>query len=743
MSRDIDGNLLSSEKSLLNIHFTSVAAARSMLFVLLVLLPRTLSHDYINPCMDSPRIEDSPKFSKFTDYLNYSLNYKVDPCEDFYQFLCGNWIANTNDTLMNWEQLSPFRQMSDLYEQKQRKELASREQSKSRAIMQARSFYNSCVQAEEEWNLSGVSGVKYVMGKIKEFGIFPMLSEEPFDEAHFNVNFDFTWLLAYFNHNDTVLHIIVPRIESLRYWTKAKISLHPERSLFSFMKNDFTRNLQRTFNEFLLRLMKLIAADTGVNYYKTNAPPDILDLRIFMQKLHAIPMSYGSSPTMNLSEVDETVYKVNWTEYLLLTAPPTVHSFIAEDPPVLAPSKEYIESLNKVLNETAPRTLTNYVMVQYILSWLPRLEKKYRDLLEWFIANHDVPQRLNRSEMCFRLTNEHYRAAVLAMYARSIPTEIIRPLAETIIRAIINGFKEEIKENKWMDKAFKKAVIGKISRITWIILDHDLFHNNTALDELYVAHYGLTNQPFLDMLEKITHIRKTETFLKLITETVEPVWEQYGGYKFGVNAYYNPFTNNIEIPLPILQFPIFDESFPRSYLYGSVGHIIGHEISHSLDVTGRNYDGNGKKRVWWKNEWTKEYDKRTHCFVKQYDNVKIPLFNISLNGTLYLGENIADNEGIKIAHRAFKKYLAKLEGGLKSEHVDGFTQDQLFILGSSQAWCRKRAEFTMYAELDGGDPHPPSEYRVDIVLKNFAPFANAFHCSPKAGMNPKHRCSIW
>ncbi|KAK5965182.1 hypothetical protein GCK32_016255, partial [Trichostrongylus colubriformis] len=248
--------------------------------------------------------------------------------------------------------------------------------------MQARYFYNSCVHAEEEWNLSGVSGVNYVMGKIKEFGTFPMLSEEPFDEAHFNVNFDFTWLLACFNQNDTVLPVIAPKIEFYRDWKKARISFDPDKSLFSFLQNDLTKTLQRTFNEFLVRLMKLIAADTGVNFSKTNAAPDILDLRIFMQKLYAIPISRRSSPTVKLSEVDETVYKVNWTEYFLLTAPPIIHSFIAEDPPVLAPSNEYIKNFNEVLNGTSPRTLTNYVMVQYILSWLPRLEKKYRDLIE-------------------------------------------------------------------------------------------------------------------------------------------------------------------------------------------------------------------------------------------------------------------------------------------------------------------------------------------------------------------------
>ncbi|KAK5981416.1 hypothetical protein GCK32_005806 [Trichostrongylus colubriformis] len=304
---------------------------------------------------------------------------------------------------------------------------------------------------------------------------------------------------------------------------------------------------------------------------------------------------------------------------------------------------------------------------------------------------------------------------MLAMYARSKPTKILRPMAEEMVRTIITAFKDEVQENKWMDKTFKKAVLGKISRITWSLLDDELFHNDTALDELYAAHYGLSDQPFLEMLAKVNLIRKTEE----------------SKYLFLISV----------VPLPFLQFPIFDESFPRSYLYGSVGFVIGHEISHSLDVQGRMFDANGEQRKWWKTKWTEEYDKRALCYKEQYDNVKIPKFNISLNGTKTLGENIADNEGIKIAYRAYKKYAAKSKDPVKSKSVDGFTQDQLFFLGFSQMWCRKKAEFTLYEELF--NKHTPAEFRVEMVSKNFPSFANAFHCSPKSGMNARHRCSIW
>ncbi|KAK6013315.1 hypothetical protein OSTOST_21426, partial [Ostertagia ostertagi] len=105
-------------------------------------------------------------FPKLTDYLKFSINYKVDPCEDFYQFACGSWIANTPGTPQIWGEISPFHKLNDKYKEEQRRVLASNESSRSQAITQARNFYHRCVAAEQQWNTTGSSGIKYVMRKI-------------------------------------------------------------------------------------------------------------------------------------------------------------------------------------------------------------------------------------------------------------------------------------------------------------------------------------------------------------------------------------------------------------------------------------------------------------------------------------------------------------------------------------------------------------------------------------------------
>ncbi|KAK6031938.1 hypothetical protein OSTOST_01897, partial [Ostertagia ostertagi] len=121
---------------------------------------------------------------------------------------------------------------------------------------------------------------------------------------------------------------------------------------------------------------------------------------------------------------DETTVEINWTEYLLLVSPPQIHEYLVKDPQVAVPSTEYMKEVNQVLSETTPRTVTNYVMVQYILSWLPLLEKKYNDLLQWFgFSSVDLTTPRNRSEVCFSETKKHYPIAMFAMYARSRTTK--------------------------------------------------------------------------------------------------------------------------------------------------------------------------------------------------------------------------------------------------------------------------------------------------------------------------------
>ena len=165
--------------------------------------------------------------------------------------------------------------------------------------------------------------------------------------------------------------------------------------------------------------------------------------------------------------------------------------------------------------------------------------------------------------------------------------------------------------------------------------------------------------------------------------------------------------------------------------------IIGHEITHAFDATGRNYDANGNMKNWWGYDSTYHFKRRSECFNKQYSNYMIE--KKKLNGILTLDENIADNGGLKLAYKTFKKLLNDKNLERTTNYL---TPDRLFFIGFAQSFwsisTRNYAENTIEV-----DPHTFAKYRVIGALTNSNEFASAFNCPLNSPMNPPEKCRIW
>lgn len=204
-----------------------------------------------------------------------------------------------------------------------------------------------------------------------------------------------------------------------------------------------------------------------------------------------------------------------------------------------------------------------------------------------------------------------------------------------------------------------------------------------------------------------------------------------------VNAYYNPTENNINFPAGILQPPFYDNRMEAAVNYGGIGAVVGHELTHGFDDKGRQYDPQGNLRDWWTAEDAQEFEKRAECFIQEY-SAFTPVENVHLNGKLTLGENTADNGGLRLAFMALMNSLQ----GKPRPKIDGFTPEQRFFLGWGQIWCQnvtpERAR--MLAQID---PHSPGRYRVNGVLSNMPEFQNAFACQAGQPMVRKPACRVW
>jgi endothelin-converting enzyme/putative endopeptidase len=203
-----------------------------------------------------------------------------------------------------------------------------------------------------------------------------------------------------------------------------------------------------------------------------------------------------------------------------------------------------------------------------------------------------------------------------------------------------------------------------------------------------------------------------------------------------VNAYYNPLENNINFPAGILQPPFYGAAADPAVNYGGAGAVIGHELTHGFDDQGRQFDAAGNLRDWWTPSDGKEFESRAACFVDQYAAYS-PVADVKLNGKLTLGENTADNGGLRIALMAYVATAGRTAGV-----VDGFTPEQRVFMGWGQVWCEnRRPEFErLQAQTNA---HSPGRYRVNGVVSNMPEFQKAFSCPAGAPMVRATQCRVW
>ncbi len=206
-----------------------------------------------------------------------------------------------------------------------------------------------------------------------------------------------------------------------------------------------------------------------------------------------------------------------------------------------------------------------------------------------------------------------------------------------------------------------------------------------------------------------------------------------------VNAYYMPTTNEICFPAGILQPPFFNPTADDAVNYGAIGVVIGHEMTHGFDDQGRNYDKDGNMNDWWTAEDASKFQAATSKLVNQFNALPIA-GNVKANGALTLGENIADQGGLIVAHLALRKALQGKEMPL----IDGFTPDQRFFIGYARVWGQNITEQEML-RLTNIDPHSLGMYRVNQSLRNIEAFFKAFGIKEgdKMYLAPEDRVLVW
>ena len=335
-----------------------------------------------------------------------------------------------------------------------------------------------------------------------------------------------------------------------------------------------------------------------------------------------------------------------------------------------------------------------------------------------------------RWKRCTRLTDAALGEAVGQDWVRENFPPDAKANMEKLVKALEAALGQDIQQLPWMTAATKEQAELKLAAIT---------------DKIgYPAHWRDYSKLSVSRNDLLEDIQRSQIFeenrnLGKLGKPVDPT--EWGMTPPTVNAYYNPPQNNINFPAGILQPPFYDFSKDPAVNFGGIGVVIGHEMTHGFDDQGSKYDLHGNVRVWWTPDDLAHFKERTECEATEYDGFQVAPGQ-NLNGHLTLGENTADNGGIRIAYQALMSTL-QAQGASTTTETDGYTPAQRFFISFGQIWCQNETE---QAAVNGAktDPHSTGEWRVKGTVQNFDEFGKAFGCHPGQPMMPASGgCRVW
>nr|WP_246146754.1 M13 family metallopeptidase [Rubripirellula lacrimiformis] len=307
-----------------------------------------------------------------------------------------------------------------------------------------------------------------------------------------------------------------------------------------------------------------------------------------------------------------------------------------------------------------------------------------------------------------------------------------RPEAKKRMNELVDNLKKafaiRIESRDWMGEGTKKQALEKLSMFTTKIGYPDQWKDYSDLQ--------IDSPVLADNLIAASEFETAREQKKLGGPIDRNEWHMTPQT---INAYYNPTMNEIVFPAAILQPPFFNLKADDAVNYGGIGAVIGHELSHGFDDKGSKYDGKGNLRMWWTDSDREEFERRATGLVDQYNSFE-PIKGNFVNGELTLGENIGDLGGLSVAYEAYRLSL----DGKEAPVIDGLTGDQRFFLGWSQIWRRLYREPELLKRLVT-DPHSPSEYRVNGIVRNIDAWYDAFGITPDSPLYlaPSDRVRIW
>ncbi|KAG1662547.1 Neprilysin-1 [Nymphon striatum] len=603
--------------------------------------------------------------------LMQNMDKSADPCVDFYTYACGNWpkIHPLPDDAVYYDTFAVLKQdirlkIKNLLEQ-------PIDASDSEAIITVKNFFFSCMNE----SLIDERKEQPLLDLLNKLGGWPVISQK-WSEKDFNLVILMA-KLRLFNNDILISEGIGPdkRNSSINV-------IQIDQSRLGMPVPDYFLSKGRHYKAYLQYMVETAML---LGTPKKKAEFEMTEVAEFETQLANITVKDEFRRDINkiyrkisIRQLRKEVPEIDWLTYFKILIP----NLVGDQEEVVTFAMTYFKKFGKLVAKTKPRVLANYLMWRFVFNRNFNLDKRFQEIqMKYYKVLYGSLNPPARWMKCTSYVNQNLGMAVGASFVKKYFSDESKEMALEMISEISESFTELLKNASWMDKGAKSLAMEKVEKITRNIGFPNFILNNTALDNYY------------------SDVSNFQSYIFYVNN-------RWMTSPADVNAYYTRTQNMISFPAGILQPPLYSQFYSRVLNYGGIGVVIGHEITHGFDDKGRQFDEEGNLNEWWQNDVVEKFENQTFCFIDQYDNYVVK----QVNGLRTVGENIADNGGVKQSFLAYKKWVQK-NGDEQLLPGLGLTNYQLFFLNYAQVWCGSGRTEAMVYRLKTG-VHTPGQFRL-------------------------------